>query len=219
METVASTTVAKSEHAESILTLRGVTWPTYKALMADVGDDRSWRFAYDGEILELRMPVFKHEITKVMLSSFVATTADEMEIEIMAAGALTLEREDLTRAIEPDSCFYIQNESRVRSNDNIDLPDDPPPDIAIESDYTRSSLNKFNIYGSLQVPELWRYRNDRLEVYHLVEGQYERRNRSLAFPFLPIAEVPNFIEQRKAIGQRAAVRLFRERIREILAAG
>lgn len=122
-------------------------------------------------------------------------------------------------AIEPDSCFYIQNESRVRSNDNIDLPDDPPPDLAIESDYRSSSLNKFNIYGSLQVPELWRDRKEKLEVYHLVEGQYERRDRSLAFPFWPLAEIPHFIEQSKAIGQRAAVRLFRERIREILAAG
>jgi len=39
---------------------------------------------------------------------------------------------------------------------------------------------------------------------------------SLAFPFLPIAEIPEFIEQSRAIGQRSAVRLFRTRIREIL---
>jgi len=89
----------------------------------------------------------------------------------------------------------------------------------MESVYRRSDLNKFNIYASLQVPELWRDRNDLLEVYHLVEGKYERRDRSLAFPFWPIAEVPNFIEQSTTIGQRAAVRLFRERIREILATG
>ena len=39
---------------------------------------------------------------------------------------------------------------------------------------------------------------------------------SLAFPFWPIAEVPGFIQQSRAIGQRGAVRLFRTRIREIL---
>jgi len=94
----------------------------------------------------------------------------------------------------------------------------------MESDYTSSSLNKFNIYASLQVPDfsgtvLWRYRNSQMEVAHLVQGKYERRDRSLAFPFLPIAEVPNFIEQSIKIGQRAAVRLFRQRIREILATG
>nr|WP_322111986.1 hypothetical protein [Aerosakkonema funiforme] len=57
----------------------------------------------------------------------------------MELGALLLEREDLTSAIEP--CFYIQNESLVRSK-IIDLQTDPPPDLAIESNYTSSSLNK-----------------------------------------------------------------------------
>jgi hypothetical protein len=40
--------------------------------------------------------------------------------------------------------------------------------------------------------------------------------RSLAFPFLPVAEIPGFIEQSRTIRQRAAVRLFRKRIREIV---
>ena len=77
-------------------------------------------------------------------------------------------------------------------------------------------MNKFTIYASLGVPELWRYRNQSLQVYQLVEGKYEQTDKSLAFPFLPIAEVPSFIEQSITIGQRSAVRLFRERIREIL---
>ncbi|WP_228056231.1 hypothetical protein [Microcoleus sp. LEGE 07076] len=38
----------------------------------------------------------------------------------------------------------------------------------------------------------------------------------LAFPFFPIAEIPEFIQQSRAIGQRSAVRLFRTKIREIL---
>jgi hypothetical protein len=66
------------------------------------------------------------------------------------------------------------------------------------------------------VPELWRYRQQNLTVYQLVEGQYQEVPQSLAFPFLPIAEVPGFIEQSRTIGQRSAVRLFRQRIREIL---
>ena len=195
--------------------LKGVSWQTFKTLMAEVGDNRAWRFAYDRGVLEIRMPLQEHEQPKIMLAYFATTIADELEIEIMELGALTLEREDLTRAIEPDTCFYIQNESLVRSK-NISLPEDPPPDLAIESDFTNSSLNKFTIYASLGVPELWRYRRQTLQVYQLVEGKYEECDRSLAFPFLPITEVPGFIEQSKTIGQRSAVRLFKTRIREIL---
>ena len=57
-----------------------------------------------------------------------------------------------------------------------------------------------------------------LVVYRLVERNYEERENSLAFGFLPIAQIPVLIEQSKTIGQRAAVRLFRDRVREILAA-
>jgi Uma2 family endonuclease len=203
--------------AEARVVLNGVSWQTFKALMADIGDNRACRIAYDQGLLEIRMPLQEHEVPKGLLESFIEAIADELEIEVMKLGALTLEREDLTRAIEPDSCFYIQNESLVRGK-NIDLANEPPPDLALESDYTSSSLNKFTIYASLGVPELWRYRRQTLQVYQLVEGNYELSDKSLAFPFLPIAEIPGFIEQSKTIGQRASVRLFRSRIREILLA-
>ena len=198
------------------IVLNGIKWETYKALMADAGDGRAWRIAYDEGVLEIRMPLTEHEEPKILIASFVEAIADELEIEIRQLGALLLERKDLTRAVEPDTCFYIQNESIVRGKKSIELPNDPPPDLVFESDYTSSSLNKFTIYASLGVPELWRYRNRTLQVYQLVEGKYEQTDISLAFPFLPITEVPGFIEQSISIGQRSAVRLFRERMKEIL---
>ena len=212
-----STLPQESVPAEARVVLKGVSWSTFKALMADIGEDRSCRIAYDQGMLEIMVPYQEHEVPKVLIADFVTALADELEIEVMQLGSLTLEREDLTRAAEPDTCFYIQNESLVRSK-KIDLSNDPPPDLVIESDYTSSSLNKFTIYASLGVPELWRYRRQTLDVYQLVEGNYELSDKSIAFPFLPIAEIPGFIERSKTMGQRASVRLFRSRIREILLA-
>ncbi|HEY9692004.1 MAG TPA: Uma2 family endonuclease [Oculatellaceae cyanobacterium] len=192
--------------------------------MADVGENRGWRFAFDRGILEIRRPIAEYELFKGMLDSFIGAIADEIEIEVMSVGALTLEREDLSRAIEPDSCFYIQNEALVRGK-SISLPQDPPPDLAIKSDYTNSSVKKFDIYAALGVPELWRYSEQTLQVYQLVEGKYQEcdapseplRDRSLAFPILALAEIPGLIEQSQTVGQRTAVRLLKQRIREILA--
>jgi len=215
MVTTTSTPVEQQTTPENRVILKGVSWSTFKALLADVGDDRAWRIAYDQGVLEIRMPLEEHEEPKRLIESFVEAIVDELEIELRSLGSLTLEREDLTRAVEPDSCFYIQNESLVRGR-NINLPNDPPPDLAIESDYTNSSVNKFTIYAAIGVPELWRYRRESLQVYQLVDGKYEKCDRSLAFPFLPVAEIPGFIEQSRTVGQRAAVRLFRQRIREIL---
>jgi len=216
MVTTTSTPVEQQVTPENRVILKGVSWSTFKALLADVGDDRAWRIAYDRGVLEIRMPYLEHEVPKGLIESFIEATADELEIEVMKAGSLTLEREDLTRAVEPDSCFYIQNEASVRGKRDINLPEDLPPDLVIESDYTNSSVNKLTIYASLGVPEIWRYQRQSLQVYQLVEGKYQKCDRSLAFPLLPVAEIPGFIEQSRTIGQRSAVRLFRQRIREIL---
>ena len=202
----------------SIIILNCVSWQTFKTLMAEVGDGRPWRIAYDRGTLEIRMPLTEHEEPKkILLANFVEVIADELEMEVRQLGALTLEREDLTRAVEPDTCVYIQNESRVRSRREINLPDDPLPDLVIESDYASSSINKFVICGSMGVPEIWRYRRQSLEVYQRVEENYESALQSIAFPFLPVGEVPGFIEQSRTVGQRSAVRLFRQHIQEILA--
>lgn len=195
--------------------LENVSWQTFKALLADIGDNRACRFAYDQGMLEIMAPYQEHEAPKIMIGSFIEALADELNIEIMQLGSLLLEREDLRRAVEPDTCFYIQNESLVRGKE-IDLTTDPPPDLVVEVDYTSRSLNKFQIYASLSVPEFWRYKNQQLYIYQLANGKYNLRDQSLAFPFLPIADIPGFIEQSKIVGQRAAVRLFRTRIREIL---
>jgi len=215
MLTTTSTPPQQSSE-EKLITLTGIKWLTFKAIMSDVGDGRAWRIAYAEGVLEIRMPLTEHEEPKGMIESFVEAFADELDMEVRKLGALTLEREDLARAIEPDSCFYVQNELVVRGK-SINLPADPPPDLVVESDYTSSSLNKFSIYASLGVSEIWRYRNQCLQVYQLVEGSYEPKENSLAFPCWPIAEIPAFIEQSKTIGQRAAVRLFPDRVRELLA--
>lgn len=170
------------------------------------------------------MPLQAQEEPLGMIESAIEALADELGLEIKKLGATSLKRVDLKRFVEPDTCFYIQHEAAVRQKSAIDLAIDPPPDLAIlpwrgetnESDYTNSSLPKFSLYAALGVPELWRYQQQTLEIYLLVEGSYQLSETSLAFPSLPVAEIPQLIEQSKAIGQRAAIRLFREQIRAIL---
>ncbi|MEQ9625622.1 Uma2 family endonuclease [Coleofasciculus chthonoplastes] len=215
MTTATPTPQSQKRGAEPVVTLKGVSWQTFKTLLAEIGEDRACRMAYSQGVLEIRMPLEDHEVPKGMLESFIEAIADELEIEVKKVGALSLKREDLTRFIEPDTCFYIQNESRVRGR-RINLEIDPPPDLAIESDYTSSSVDKQSIYAALGVPELWRYTRQTLQVYQLVEGEYEPRQQSMTFPFLPVTEIPGFIEQSNIQGQRTAVRLFRQRIRELL---
>ena len=82
--------------------------------MTDVGDDRAWRIAYDNGVLEIRTPYQEQEFP-IILTYLVNAIADELEIEAMQVGALLREKEELQRAIEPSTCFYIQHQALVIS--------------------------------------------------------------------------------------------------------
>ena len=159
-------------------------------------------------------PLYEHENPKIQLDRFIVALAEELDIEIKSAGSTTLKRKIANRGIEPDNCYYIQNELAVRGKQELDLETDPPPDLAIEIDITSSSVNKFGIYSALGVPELWRYNGRVLKFYQLAEEQYVECEFSLAFSLVSVAEMSRFIQQGKTIGEIALLKSFRTWVRD-----
>jgi len=93
----------------SAIRISGVTWEGYVALLKELGDDRSTRFAYDNGVLEIRMPGQLHESANRVLAAIALTLAEEFGFEFNDLGSMTVNRADLAKGLEPDSCFYIQN--------------------------------------------------------------------------------------------------------------
>ncbi|HAA29345.1 MAG TPA: hypothetical protein DCE56_18625 [Cyanobacteria bacterium UBA8553] len=206
--------IATSTPAAQRTVLRNISWQTFETLLKETGEDRGSRFAYDCGTLEIMTPLFGHENPKSNLGNFIIALAEELEIEIKSAGSTTLKRKIKNRGIEPDNCYYIQNELAVRGKQELDLETDPPPDLAIEIDITSSSVNKLGIYSTLGIPELWRYNGRVLKFYQLAEGQYVECNFSLAFPIVSVTEMSRFIEQSKTSGEIALLKSFRAWVRE-----
>ncbi len=206
--------VATSTPAEQRTVLHNISWQTFEALLQETGEDRGSRFAYDCGTLEIMTPLYEHENPKIQFDRFILVLAEELEIEIKSAGSTTLKRRIANRGIEPDNCYYIQNEPAVRGRQQLDLETDPPPDLAIEIDISSSSVDKFGIYSALGVPELWRYNGRVLKFYQLAEGQYVECEFSIAFPLVSLTEMSRFIEQSKTIGEIALLKLFRAWVRE-----
>jgi hypothetical protein len=57
VQTANTSTLPQEQVTTQAIILNGVKWQTFKALMADVGDGRAWRIAYDQGVLEIRMPL------------------------------------------------------------------------------------------------------------------------------------------------------------------
>jgi Uma2 family endonuclease len=158
-------------------------------------------------------PLFEHENPKIQFDRLIFALAEVLDTELISAGSTTLKRKINKKGIEPDTCYYIQNEPAIRGKETLNLETDPPPDLAIEIDITSSSVNKFNIYAALGVAELWRYDGDVLRFYQLLEGEYIEINFSVAFPVISVSDMTRFIQQSKNMGEIALLKSFRAWVR------
>lgn len=207
---------ATPEIAEQRVILSNISWQTFEQLLKELGDKRASRLAYDEGLLEIMTPLGRHENNNRFIESLIGVIADELNLNLKRFGSLTLKRKKNLKGAEPDSCYYLQNEPLVRSKQEIDLDNDPPPDLVLEIDITSGSLDKRPIYVAIGVPEFWRYDGNKLEVFVLQssDGDYQQVTQSPTFPWMPLDVIPRFIRQSLVDGETATLRAFRAWVRE-----
>jgi len=195
--------------------LYNIAWSTYEAIVADNGNPGT-RFTYDRGTLEIMSPSKEHERLKKLIGRMIEALTEELEIPIQSVGSTTWKNALREQGIEADECYYVANESRVRGSREVDLSVDPPPDLAIEVEITGSWIDKLPIYAGLGVPEVWRYDGKALRVEVLqADATYAGQTQSRAFPFLPLADIPRFLDQRDATDETTWIRSFREWVRRV----
>ncbi|WP_082065432.1 Uma2 family endonuclease [Aliterella atlantica] len=198
---------------KSIL-LENVSWQEFDNLLVELGNTRGARVAYDRGLLEIIVPLPEHEYFKGAIADLVQDLAEVLELDYETLGSTTWKRQDLLAGVEPDNCFYFQNEQLISGKLDFDLRRDPPPDLVLEIDVTSKSLNRFPIYARLGVPEIWRYDNGNLEIYQLQDNTYVETNVSLAFPQFPVQQILPFIAEHRTMGKRKMRLAFRDWVRE-----
>ncbi|MGB7086560.1 MAG: Uma2 family endonuclease [Phormidesmis sp.] len=205
--------VATLRRADRVV-LNDIKWEQFESLLENLGDHRSSRIAYDNGTLEIMAPLPEHEHFKEVIGDAVKDIADELELDYESYGSTTWRQRTAMAGLEPDHCFYFQNEAAIRGRLDLDISKgDPPPDLALEIDVTSKSLNRFPIYARLEVPEIWCYGSGALTIYHLQSGNYLQAETSLALPQLPIQELPKIIEANRAEGRRAIRKAVRQWVR------
>lgn len=193
--------------------LRDVSWEEFEAILEELGDRRSTRVAYCDGMLEIRTPLPEHEYFKQAISIAIEDMAETLELDYESYGSTTWRRQAKQAGLEADNCFYFQNEAIVRGRLDINLAQDPPPELALEIDVTSKSLERFPIYARLSIPELWCYDTGVLKIYHLQNGQYVEAEQSMIFSELNIQALPQLIEENRSAGRLALRRSVREWVR------
>jgi Uma2 family endonuclease len=180
---------------EQRVVLHNITWELYESLLCVHLDCSVPRFTYDRGELEIVCPSGAHEELIDVVVSLVKIVAEQMGINVKGYGSTTFRLKPRKRGFEPDACFYIANLNRILGKKDLDLRVDPPPDLAIEIDITRSSLNKFSIMAEAGVPEVWHYGKNGWRILGLHEGHYQERESSIALPVLTPADIVRLVDE------------------------
>lgn len=197
------------------LLVEDVNWQQFESILAELGERRASRLSYSNGRLEIMVPLPEHEKAKEIIGDMVKILLEARQIAFESLGSTTLKNERMSQAVEPDTCFYIQNQAAVIGKNRLDMSVDPPPDLAIEIDLTsRTQLDNYQILG---VPELWRYARRGLQINVLQAEQYIESDVSPTFPNIPIVELVNqYAQQSQVAGRTRAIQAFKNWVRENL---
>ena len=163
--------IAMPPPAEKRVLLSDVSWSTFLDLARS--DRAGARFTYDHGYLEIMTVSLRHERIKKRIARMIEAVAVSIDAPIVGAGSTTLKIEMKRRGVEPDECYYLANARALHDVEELDLSIDPPPDLAIEIDISRSSLDQLAIYADMGVPELWIYDEEAIHIWILqADAQY-----------------------------------------------
>ena len=196
------------------IVLTGVTWETYRRLRSECGREHL-KMTFDRGTLEIIPPLADHAIVTRFLDQVVTITCEALDIPLVGYRDTTWQKEAADRGLEADDCYYIQNAALAdERGGEIDIERDPPPDLAVETDLTRSSVDKEAVYAVLGVPELWRWDNGVLRVRLLgPDGRYADAHQSRSLAMLAPEVVEGFVQLRRRGTEWRAKKAFREWVR------
>lgn len=165
--------------------IHGVSWEQYLATR-DLYEDRpGLRMAYLEGKLEIMSPSSKHELVKKLIARLIEAWAFEVGVDLRGHGSTTFQKEVSERGAEPDECYCL---GRTIEDGSAEYPD-----LVIEVALSRSAVDKPAIYAGFGVPEVWCYRNDRIEILGLEGSSYLPLPRSRLLPALDVGELGSYV--------------------------
>ncbi len=93
--------------------LYDVSWEFYERFLEEL-NDRPIRLTYDRGALEIISPARSHEYWKRMIARLIDMLTLVLGIPVASGGSTTFRHRALERGLEPDECYWIANEARLR---------------------------------------------------------------------------------------------------------
>jgi Uma2 family endonuclease len=170
-----SITLSKSTHIEleqRLLLPRIYNWQEFEVL-ENLLATGGFRITYLDGWIELMTVGEPHELIKKSLAMLLEAYLIIKGVEFIPVGNATRRGEEKGTSFEPDESYYL---GEKKAN----------PDLAIEVILTSGSLEKLEKYRRFEIPEVWLWENNQLQVYAFISLEYHLVPRSQLLPDLDL---------------------------------
>lgn len=196
---------------ETRIVINDIPWSTY----LDLSSQRRGsvpRMTYDEGVLELMSPQRKHENIGCLIGRMIEAYSEELEIEVLSLASTTVRSSELKKAFEADESYYVTHARRLLEKEELDFEVDPPPDLVIEVEITASAIQKMNLFARMGVPEVWRHDGKGLQMFRLMDGEYQLIASSVELPGLSCSMIQETLNLRTQVGETTLIKQFRKKI-------
>ena len=195
---------AEIDDGEQRFVMGRVSWEAYLKISEALDDQPGLRLIYcDGRLVFVGKSR-RHEWISDSLGHLILAIAAQLGIPCEPAGEATYLREAKGAGLEGDRTFHLgANALKMRGGKNYDFNTDPPPDLAIEVEVSRSADDAILAWGRAGVPEVWRFAAStfRCSFWLLREdGSYEKTAQSMCIPELRSDDVVELIQRAQDAG-------------------
>jgi Uma2 family endonuclease len=164
----------------------GVPWDSFEAFLANKDERVTPRVCYLDGVLELVTPSRGHEKHTSWIGALVIEWALHRGIDLSPYGSWLLKDKLRKAGAEPDDCFIIGDDSAQPLD---------RPHLVIEVQWSRTGVNKLEVYRRLRVPEVWFWERGAIAVHTLKGQKWRRVSRSVALPDLDLAQLVSFVDR------------------------
>ncbi|CAN5765310.1 Uma2 family endonuclease [soil metagenome] len=210
--------VEMARQQQAAIILSNVAWETYARFIEEnMNKIRSPRFYYEEGNLLIMSVSPEHEEAKDTIVYLINLLTEEFQINARSFGSTTYTKDNIKRGFEPDSCFYFENESKMRGVKRLDMTVQPAPDLIIEVDITSLSTFRQHIFAAFGVPEIWRFDGEQIEILKLENGKYISIATSLSLPLVTPEKLTGFIKESQTVSRLEWINKVRTWAREVKA--
>ncbi|MGK7935593.1 MAG: Uma2 family endonuclease [Xenococcaceae cyanobacterium] len=162
------------------LSFSGMTWTDYEKFNSE--EYSGYRTSFLDGVITIMSPSQNHEIIKDFIFLLVITYCDFLDLDYYPTGSTTFKDQNQQVGKEPDASFCFNSLKKV-------------PDLAIEVIFSSGGTNDLRKYQKLAVKEVWFWIENKLEIYVLVDGIYQKRSYSFNLAKLEDKLLTKYIAQ------------------------